>query len=263
MATACTHSIKKEVSTYQVGEGASLVVLLGGSEGGYPHVPHLVKRLVENDFSVAEIAYFGLPEGPKHLSEINVDAVSAEIQALGESYSCVGVLGASKGAELALVLASYKSVSDATVAVTAPHVVWQSSKISLLKASSWTIDGEPMPFVPYDTYSLAAVSAALDVRKALNLHMRSLEKALPYKAAIIPIENATQPVLIQAALHDQVWPSTDMANAIMDRVNRLNPANGFTLKAYDHNHFLLSNSDVVDDLISFFKEELVDCGNPQ
>ena len=37
-----TSSMKGEVSVNQVGNGKPLVVFLGGSEGGYPHISFLV-----------------------------------------------------------------------------------------------------------------------------------------------------------------------------------------------------------------------------
>lgn len=151
------------------------MVFLGGSEGGYPHISFLADTFVESNITVAEIGYFGLPNTPKHLNEISVDAITSKIEKLSEKHSCVGVLGLSKGAELALVLASYKDVSDVTVALAPPNVVWQSSKTSPSKVSSWTLGGKQMPFIPYKSFSWAAISAALNVDEALALHQKSLK----------------------------------------------------------------------------------------
>ena len=170
-----TSSMKGEVSVYQVGNGKPLVVFLGGSEGGYPHISFLADAFVESNITVAEIGYFGLPNTPKHLNEISVDAITSKIEKLSEKHSCVGVLGLSKRAELALVLASYKDVSDVTVALAPPNVVWQSSKTSPSKVSSWTLGGKQMPFIPYKSFSWAAISAALNVDEALALHQKSLK----------------------------------------------------------------------------------------
>jgi esterase/lipase len=248
-----------EVSVFQVGKGKPLIVFLGGSEGGYPHIPFLVDEFVASDISVAEIGYFGLPETPKHLSEISIDAIAAKIEKLSENHSCVGILGLSKGAELALVLAAYKNVSDVTVALAPSSVVWQSSKASLSKASSWTLNGKQMPYVPYKSFSWAAVSAVLNVNGALALHEKSLTDTEAAKRAVIPVERVDQPVLLQGATRDQIWPSYEMANAVFERVNRLNPGHKFTLKTYDHDHYLLRNREAVDDLVNFLKRELLTC----
>jgi hypothetical protein len=252
-------SMKGEVSAYQVGNGKPLIIFLGGSEGGYPHISFLVDAFVASDISVAEIGYFGLPNTPKYLSEISVEAVAYKIEELSNNHSCVGLLGLSKGAELALVLASYKDISDVTVALAPSNVVWQSSKASLLKASSWTLRGKQMPYVPYKSFSWAAVSAALNVNDALALHKRSLRNTEAVDKAVIPVENIDHPVLLQGAIRDQIWPSNEMANAAFERAERLNPAHKFTLRTYDHDHYLLRNRGAVDDLVSFLKAELLNC----
>lgn len=259
IVASCSPSETKDVSVYQVGSGEPLIVMLGGSEGGYPHISFLVDEFVASGMSVAEIAYFGLPDGPKYLSEISVDAVAAEIQALSAQHSCVGVLGISKGAELALILASYKNISDVTVATAPSSVVWQSSKTTIFSASSWVLDGDPMPYVPYRTFSWAALSAAWDVNSALDVHLNGLANTSAVGQAVIPVERIDQPVLLQAAAHDQVWPSLDMSQSILDRANHLNPNHEITLKSYDHDHYLLEDWDAVHDLTTFIKDEMAEC----
>lgn len=235
--------------------------MLGGSEGSFPHISFLVDKFVANGMSVAKIAYFGFPNGPKDLSEINVDAIANAIDALGAEHSCVGILGISKGAELALILASYKNISDVTVAVVPSHIAWQSSKTSVFGASSWVLDGEPMPYVPYKTFSWAALSAAWDVNRSLDLHLKSLENASAVEAALIPVERIEQPVLLQSAAYDQVWPSLEMSQAILVRATRLNPDHEIALKSYDHDHYLLGNSNAVADIFAFLKDEMSDCSD--
>ena len=50
-----------------------------------------------------------------------------------------------------------------------------------------------------------------------------------------------------------------MANSAFESVVRLNPAHKFTLRVYDHDHYLLENRSAVDDLFNFLKAELLDC----
>ncbi len=67
----------------------------------------------------------------------------------------LAVVGLSKGAEAALLLACVDARLDLTVAISPPSVVWANvgpgidGRVTPYR-SSWTWRGEPLPFVPYD-----------------------------------------------------------------------------------------------------------------
>ncbi len=187
-----------QVAVQRVGNTGPLVVLLGGSEGGFLNVTSLNDALVAEGFQVAELAYFGFQGGPPHLSEININEVLNGLQILAEQVSCVGVFGVSKGAELALLLSANSEIVDATVAMVPLHVVWQSSKISIVGASSWILHDKPLDYVPYDIVSFAAARAALNPNNALTMHINALENADAVTRSAIPIEQIRGPVLLQA-----------------------------------------------------------------
>lgn len=259
LKAGCTPQDFDEVAHYKIGDDAPLIVLLGGSEGGYPHIPFLIEEFRSRKISVAEIAYFGLPNGPKHLQEIDIDSVAAEINELSQDHSCIGVLGISKGAELALLLAAYQPVSDVTVAMVPSHVAWQSSRLSIRNTSSWVRQGAPLDFVPYNTFSLTALRAGLDYEKALPLHMAALENAEAVQSAAIPVEEIDQPVLLQSAVRDQIWPSASMSLSIIERANQFDAEHRITHLQYDHDHYLLENQEAVSDLLSFFDTAFNEC----
>ena len=255
----CVSETSQAVSCYKFGNEGPLIVVLGGSEGGYPEIPYLRDALRSRDFSVAEVAYFGYPNGPKHLQEISIENVSKKITDVSYGHDCVGIFGVSKGAELALVLAAYQPVSDLTVAMVPSNVVWQSSRISLRNTSSWTLGGKPLDFLKYDTFSIEAIREALDVNDALALHMSAIEGAKDGNATEIPVERVDHPVLLQSALHDQIWPTDLMSMRIMERLERENPYHQFILKRYDHDHYLLQHEQAYNDLLDYFSEHLSDC----
>jgi uncharacterized protein len=260
LTASCSPQGLNEVSSHKTGDDEGpLLVLLGGSEGGYPHIPFLIDEFRSRGVSVAEIAYFDFPNGPRHLQEISIEAVSEEIAELGQPHDCVGILGISKGAELALLLAAFQPVSDVTVAMVPSHVVWQSSRVSLRNTSSWTIGGHPLDFVPYNTLSIMAARAAMDYNDALPLHMAALENEAAVQRAAIPAERINQPVLLQSALNDQIWPSSYMSSQIIDRVERLGVERQITHVSYDHDHFLLDNSAAVSDLLEYLTSALDHC----
>lgn len=249
----------RDVALHHAGTGEALIVIFGGSEGGFLRHPRLISRLNSEGFQTASLAYFGFPGGPQQLSEINLDAIAQTIQAESAHFQCVGLLGVSKGAELALTLAARFDLAQATVAVVPSHVVWQSSAIRLFRASSWQLAGAPLPFVPYEMLSLAALRAASDPDQALALHELSLAQQADWEAAVIPVEMISHPVLLQAAERDQIWPSLAMSRQILDRANRLRPGHAIALSPYAHNHYLLNAPAVRDDLVAFFQTHLQEC----
>lgn len=247
------------VSVQRLGSSGPLVVLLGGSEGGFLNAVPLNNALLADGFRIAEVAYFRFHGGPRQLSEIDIDEVVTAIRNEAAGVSCVGVFGVSKGAELALILAAYSDVADATVAMVPSHVVWQSSKVSIFGASSWIRSGEPMAYVPYETISSAAVSAALNPNNALAMHVDALTNTANVSRATIAVERIKSPILLQAAARDQVWPSVAMSEAIIDRADRLAPSNEITLTTYDYDHYLLRSDVARSDIVSFFNTHLDDC----
>src|SRR6266511_3786619 len=83
-------------------------VMLGGSYGGLPEGP--ARRLAENGVSAFALGYFGAPELPPALVEIPIESLQRGIDLFRERFArgrAIGVLGFSKGAELALTLAAH------------------------------------------------------------------------------------------------------------------------------------------------------------
>ncbi len=249
----------RAVSVEVTGEGQALVVVLGGSEGGMPRYPALTSALHAKRLRVVHLGYFGFSGGPRHLSEIDLDPIAQAIRAQAPDRACIGVIGVSKGAELALMLAAHRDLSAATVAVVPSHVVWQSSKVALTARSSWVMDGQPVPFVPYTMLSRHALAAARDPNQAMPLHQQALRNSRAVDRARIPVEQIRQPVLVQGALRDQIWPSAQMAQAILERVGQMRPSHGIMLKQYDHDHYLLQSPQARRDIVTFMGRHLGGC----
>jgi dienelactone hydrolase len=140
----------------------------------------------------------------------------------------IAVVGVSKGAEAALLLASHDPRLCAVVAGVPSSVVWagidMANPATPVTVSSWTIGGKPAPFVAYDEGPFRGVR---------DLYERSLAKAAP--DAVIPVEKIRGPVLLISGKADQLWPSTPMAEAVMARLD----AHHF---AYAHRHLAYENA---------------------
>lgn len=238
-----------------------LVFLLGGSGGGYPDPDSvLIGELLEAGNSVAVLAYFGVDGAPAHLSEVSIDAIAARIASTTalaqEDARCVGVVGVSKGGELALVLAAYTDVADAYVASTPSHVVWQASRFTLGRRSSWTLDGEPLPFVRFPWLSPAVITAWRDLSKAGKLHEAGLRNKKLVARARIPVERSDAAILLQAGTHDELWPAADMSRELVRRLDTVKPNHSVALKEYELGHLLLADAGVRKDAVTFLYENL-------
>ena len=236
-----------------------MVAVLSGSKGGYIQSDHpMVRDLLFAGFRVASMAYHGATGTPDHLREISIDAVANRIAELGRAAGvgegCVGVLGVSKGAELTLLLASLSGVGDVHVAATPSDVVWQSSQTTFRRRSSWTRNGEPLPFVPYLRFSRATLTALRDVKRAGALHEASLRKADNLEAARIPIERATTPVLALAGSEDALWPTQAMMERMIARLDTDKPGHRVTLKSYPTGHYILRDAKARQDAIAFLED---------
>ncbi|WP_171051900.1 acyl-CoA thioester hydrolase/BAAT C-terminal domain-containing protein [Alteribacter natronophilus] len=201
------------------------VIVLGGSEGGtYDETAAL---LASHGYGVLALGYFGYPPLPHDLHEIPLETVDRAVEWLSEQPNINGneisCLGISKGGELALLAASQNSRIKAVIGEMPPSHVFQSHRQGL-KSSSWTKDGEPIPFVPY-SLSLGMRLEQLVTQwknEAVSMrpvYERSLEKAKDASAAAIPVEKINGPILLISGKEDSLWPSGPMCESMMERLS--------------------------------------------
>jgi hypothetical protein len=97
--------------------------------------------------------------------------------------------------------------------------------------SSWTLNGEPLPFVTGAfTFELLRLVAGQDAALRAS-YEEGLKNETTVAAALIPVEAIQGPVLLISGGDDQLWPSAPMAEMIIERLN----ANG---NPYDSAHLL-------------------------
>jgi dienelactone hydrolase len=188
------------------------VLVLGGSDGGIPS--RRAKIIAENGFPTLALAYFKTKRTPEYLDMIPLEYFNQPIEWLMKNEYAQGgkivVIGESKGAELALLLASRKPEISGVIAFVPSAVVFQGMpKIFWPPRSSWSSMGKPVPFVPFNLSNLP------DKNNVLSIHRNSLKQAEAVKKASIPVNKIKGPILLFSAADDGVWPSVEMSEMII------------------------------------------------
>jgi uncharacterized protein len=188
------------------------VLVLGGSDGGVPS--RRAKLIAEKGFPVLALAYFKTTDTPKYLDMIPLEYFDPAVEWLKKSLYTQGgrivVVGESKGAELALLLASGRPDISGVVASVPSAVVFQGiPKDFWPPRSSWSHKGQPVPFVPYDMSNIA------NPNDPLSIYRNSLKQKEAVQKALIPVEKIHGPILLFSAGDDHMWPSVEMSKIIM------------------------------------------------
>ncbi|OWK22585.1 acyl-CoA thioesterase [Rhizobium yanglingense] len=133
----------------------------------------------------------------------------------------IAIIGASKGAEAALLVAARDERVDAVFAISPTAVVWGNigpgrDGVAWPERSSWTWKSEPLPFVPTDP------SWAKEYRDDLVSYCGLFEHCLQriaasVPAATIPVEQGQARIVLIAGGSDALWPSESFARSILHR----------------------------------------------
>ena len=207
------------------------VLVLGGSDGGIPS--RRAKLIAEKGFPVLALAYFKTKRTPQYLDMIPLEYFDQPIEWLKKNKHTQGgrivVIGESKGAELALLLAARKPEISGVVAFVPGAVVFQGiPKDYWPPRSSWSYRGEPIPFVPYDLSNLP------DPNNILSIYRNSLKQQEAVRRALIPVSRIKGPILLFSATDDRMWPSVEMSDMIMRTLRDQGFRYPFEHISYDH-----------------------------
>ena len=208
------------------------VIVLGGSGGGYDLDKAAV--LARHGFATLALAYFGLPGLPPWLHRVPLEYFERAVWWLGRQPEVdtrrLGVLGISRGAELALLLSSTFPQIRAVVAYAPSAVAWGSGgrdKSTGEIIPCWTHRGEAIPFAPLPLGRFMARSALPVGLLRQPLRFRNLFRAALHNRAAttraeIPVERICGPILLISGGDDHVWPAARMAEMICTRLSARN-----------------------------------------
>ncbi len=211
------------------------LIVLGGSGGGFLFSEEEAALLASRGYAALALAYFspyyldpieGLPQA---LEEIPLEYFKKAIDWMQSqpflAQGQLGLFGTSKGAEVGLLLGSRHPEIRAVVAYAPSSVVWSgidwSENPKGEEKSSWSLRGVPVPFVPYDRDPTYRPPENFPIRVVIN-YRYSLKNREEVKQTIIPVERINGAVLLISGKDDQLWPSSEMAEMIIARLNKYN-----------------------------------------
>jgi dienelactone hydrolase len=206
------------------------VIVLSGSSGGLAWSSQVAALLARHGFAALALAYFGFDELPSQLVQIPLEYFVAGFEWLtaqpGVRPEGLGVVGISRGAELALILGSRLQYLRSVIAYCPSSVVWNGlygDRPADLPA--WTENGGAIPFFSFMTPALSAMRDQVFCESPVALtplFNAALEGPLT-DDVYIPVERTNGPILLVSGDDDRMWPASRMGQQIM-------------LRLADHNH---------------------------
>lgn len=192
------------------------IMLLGGSEGGLPNY-YNIERFTKLGYPCFIIGYFGTKNTHDRLEMIPLEYFEEAIKTFKSkpevSDKKIVVYGGSKGGELALLLASRYKQIEGVIAAVPSSVVFQG--IGGRRVSSWSYNGESIPFVPYAPFDFSKIVNS----QYVELYKLSLEQTEAVEKASIQVENINGPILLLSGKGDTMWPSSQMGEMIIKRLD--------------------------------------------
>lgn len=188
------------------------ILLLGGSEGGLGGgAKRQARALAARGYAVLHLSYFGGPRQPTALKLIPLEGFYRGLDWLkaqpGVDGGRIGIVGTSKGAEAALLVASRRSDVRAVVLGSPSSVAWAGiDGMSGVNESSWTEAGKPVAFTPYGWTG--------KWEGLLALYTAGLAGAEGHRGAI-PLERVAGQVTMVCGEKDAIWPSCPMAREVI------------------------------------------------
>jgi uncharacterized protein len=243
------------------------LVLLGGSEGGryWSYHPEFIQELITEGFCVLSLPYFGTDNLPPNLRSIPLEYFSKAFHWLSLQEKQVipnyyGLIGVSRGAELALLLGSQYPEVKGIVAIAPSSVVFPGPPTGILDAiggqhSAWSEGGKEISFVPIP-FSLTTIQGMISGKRT-RMFEKALKNVQRVNMSEISVENIQGPILLVSFTRDQVWPSTLMSEQIMNRLRNNKFHFHYEHAAYDGGHSEWSVEPRRTKILTFLREQLL------
>ncbi len=211
------------------------LILLGGSEGG-SRIVNDGPAYASRGYAVLALPYYSpqgfgpsgptapeLPSLPAAFADIPVERLEQAREWLAAQPEVdatrIGVVGTSKGAELALIAGTKMPWIRSLVAIVPTDVVWEGWGPGVMpgERAGFSWKGQPLAFVPYKDFMQEfagfQTGQPVRIRRPQDAGRAAHPDRVP--AARIPVEQIAAPVLVIGGHDDQIWNSGGMAEAIV------------------------------------------------
>lgn len=193
-------------------------ILIGGGQWGH----YWGEQFANRGFVGLSLPYTGPPDLPSLPEEIPLEYFEKALVWLGEqpevNHYKIFVMGASRNAELALIIAStFPKLVSGVIAYAPSAVSWSNTVLpynSDQLKPSWTYEGNDIPYIPMEKISGNSSSSI----STMPYWENGLQKTDYIEQAIIKVENIKGPILLLSGKDDQVWPSSFMADILEARI---------------------------------------------
>lgn len=201
------------------------IIVLSGSDGNI--CENQAALLASHGYAALALRYFGAEGLPERLVHIPLEYFETGIQWLQKQNVVngdkIGVIGLSRGGELALLLGAIFPAIKAVVACSPSGLVQAGIDGNNYKRSAWTHHGKPLqqavvhwnPLLSFKLMWQAFRQRAFPMR---DMFLTTLKDSKHLAEATIPVENTRGPILLISGDDDQMWPSTLFSELIMQRL---------------------------------------------
>lgn len=205
------------------------IIAYGGSEGGAEVGEMYAEALANQGYVALGVAYFGAPGVPQTLANIPLEYFQKAIQYLQSrpevDGSKIGVMGASRGGELSLLLGSTFPRIKAVVAVVPSAYVWSADDQTAGTSHpnpAWTYQGQPIAFVNAtgDPQPCATTPNGQQAYCSRPLFEQAVAASSPseLETGSIKVEKTNGPILVLGGQVDEEWQSCVFSDTVMARL---------------------------------------------
>jgi dienelactone hydrolase len=214
------------VFSYPASSGPSpAIIVLSGSDGQI--CKNQAALFASHGFAALALAYFGAEGLPKNLVHIPLEYFETALHWLQTQSAVdgdkIGVIGLSRGGELALLLGATFPAIKAVVAGSPSGLVQAGIDGNNYSRSAWTHHDRPLQQVVVKFTPLLSLKLVWQSIRAHSFPMRdmfltTLKDRKHLEEAAIPVENTQGPILLISGDYDQMWPSTLFSTLVMQRL---------------------------------------------
>ena len=216
----------------ETSENAPAIIVLSGSGGGIEYSNQFGEPLANKGYTVFALPYWKYKNLPEKLSEIPLEYFYKAIDILKKDIHVdpdkIGIIGYSRGGELALLLASKSSDIKAVIGLSAGAYVapnidfknWWDLK------SAWTENGSELDFLPKkrkvkrnDWKEVFKSIKANRNRDSLIANFQDIKRHPNFEKSAIKVENMTAPLLLISGGRDLTWSSESMSDYVINRLH--------------------------------------------